>query len=48
MRQRGLSELKARAMLIESFLAEPLDMISDETLREELASTLRQRLGAIA
>lgn len=47
MRQRGLPEIKARALLIESFLAEPLDLISDETLREELASILRQRLGAI-
>ncbi|WP_300528621.1 Fe-S cluster assembly protein SufD [Maricaulis sp.] len=47
MRQRGLSEVKARAMLIESFLAEPLDMISDDVLRDELAAILRQRLGAI-
>ena len=48
MRQRGLSEVKARAMLIESFLAEPLDIISDIALREEVAASLRQRLGEIA
>lgn len=48
MRQRGLSEVKARAMLIESFLGEPLDLISDDTLREELQSLLRKRLGEIA
>lgn len=48
MRQRGLSEKKARAMLIESFLAEPLDLISDESLRETLQNTLRERLGQIS
>lgn len=48
MRQRGLSETKARAMLIESFLAEPLDLISDETLRAELQDLLRERLEQIA
>ncbi|ABI65610.1 MULTISPECIES: Fe-S cluster assembly protein SufD [Maricaulis] len=48
MRQRGLPEVKARALLIESYLAEPLDMISDEALREELKSILRQRLGALS
>lgn len=48
MRQRGLSEIKARAMLIESFLAEPLDIISDEALREEVSDLLRKRLGEIA
>ena len=48
MRQRGLSEIKARAMLIESFLTEPLDLISNEALREEVSGLLRQRLGEIA
>jgi Fe-S cluster assembly protein SufD len=48
MRQRGLSELKARAMLIESFLIEPLDMISDEELRANISSTLRERLDGLA
>lgn len=48
MRQRGLSEVKARAMLIESFLAEPLDIISDEALRDEVSGQLRRRLGEIA
>lgn len=48
MRQRGLSEIKARAMLIESFLAEPLDIISNQTIREEVSDLLRKRLGEIA
>ncbi|MFY0637717.1 Fe-S cluster assembly protein SufD [Maricaulis maris] len=48
MRQRGLPEAKARALLIESYLAEPLDQVSDETLREELKSILRARLGAVS
>jgi Fe-S cluster assembly protein SufD len=48
MRQRGLPEAKARALLIESYLAEPLDMVRDETLRETLKSVLRTRLEALA
>lgn len=48
MRQRGLPEAKARALLIESFLAEPLDGIADETLRETLKSQLRTRLEALS
>jgi len=48
MRQRGLSEVKARALLIESFLAEPLGLISDETLREHVTGLLRDRLERIA
>ncbi|XBQ15553.1 MAG: SufD family Fe-S cluster assembly protein [Oceanicaulis sp.] len=48
MRQRGLSETKARALLTESFLAEPLDRIADETLRETLTARLRARLQEIA
>jgi len=47
MRQRGIPELKARALLIESFLTEPLDGITDEALRGELMTLLRTRLGAI-
>ncbi|OLF73094.1 hypothetical protein AWH62_09110 [Maricaulis sp. W15] len=47
MRQRGLPEAKARALLIESYLAEPLDMVSDEALRDELKVWLRTRLGAL-
>ena len=48
MRQRGLSAPRARALLIESFLAEPLDGIADETLREALKAELRQRLEALS
>ncbi|RKR03040.1 SufB/SufD family protein [Maricaulis maris] len=47
MRQRGLPEAKARALLIESYLAEPLDMVRDEALRDELKVWLRTRLGAL-
>ncbi|MEE2567773.1 Fe-S cluster assembly protein SufD [Hyphobacterium marinum] len=48
MRQRGLPEAKARALLIESFLAEPLDGIADEGLRDELRNLLRQRLEGLS
>ncbi len=48
MRQRGLPEAKARALLIESYVAEPLDRVRDEALRETLKATLRGQLGAIA
>ena len=47
MRQRGIPETKARALLIESFLAEPLVGIADENLRAELLALLRARLGGI-
>ncbi|WP_291842632.1 SufD family Fe-S cluster assembly protein [Maricaulis sp.] len=48
MRQRGLPEAKARALLIESYLAEPLDRVRDEALRDILKATLRGRLEAIS
>ncbi|MEP3073890.1 Fe-S cluster assembly protein SufD [Maricaulis sp.] len=48
MRQRGLPAPKARALLIESFLAEPLDGIADESLRETLKGELRNRLEALS
>ena len=47
MRQRGLPEAKARALLIESFLAEPLDGVRDETLRDELKAMVRDRLEVL-
>lgn len=48
MRQRGLPEARARALLIESFLAEPLDGIADESLRDTLKGELRERLEALS
>ncbi|WP_417496546.1 Fe-S cluster assembly protein SufD [Maricaulis sp.] len=48
MRQRGIPLVQARALLIESYLAEPLDFISDEALREQLRARLRDRLRAIS
>ncbi len=48
MRQRGIPAVRARALLIESFLAEPLDAIADETLREDLKAQLRTRLEALS
>jgi Fe-S cluster assembly protein SufD len=48
MRQRGLPAARARALLIESFLAEPLDGIADETLRDTLKGELRTRLEALS
>lgn len=47
MRQRGLSEASARAMLTRSFLAEPLENLSDETVREALLAQLTARLESL-
>lgn len=48
MRQRGLPEPAARALLTESFLAEPLEAVSDERLREGLLAGLRDVLGGLS
>ncbi len=48
MRQRGIPLVQARALLIESYLAEPLDFITDEPVRDELRLLLQQRLRAIS
>lgn len=48
MRQRGLPEAEARALLVESFLAEPLDALGDEGLREEMLDLLRARLEEVS
>jgi Fe-S cluster assembly protein SufD len=48
MRQRGIPLAQARALLIESFLAEPLESISDEALRDTLRATLQTQLRAIS
>ena len=47
MRQRGIPGPKARALLIESFLAEPLQAVSDEALREEMLVEMREELEAL-
>jgi len=48
MRQRGIPLARARALLIESYLAEPLDFVSDEGMRDDLRARLQQRLRAIS
>ena len=48
MRQRGLSEAQARAVLTESFLAEPLGQIAGEARAEDFAEKLRARLRELA
>ena len=48
MRQRGLPEVKARALLTESFLSEPLDAVADDAVRERLIARLRERLAALS
>jgi Fe-S cluster assembly protein SufD len=45
LRQRGIPESRARALLIESFLAEPLDAVENDAIREGLLAKLRERLG---
>ena len=47
MRQRGLPDAIARALLTESFLAEPVDRLDDEDLREVLSVQLKSRLEAL-
>jgi Fe-S cluster assembly protein SufD len=40
LRARGVPEVKARAMLVEAFLAEALDEVADETVRAALAERI--------
>jgi Fe-S cluster assembly protein SufD len=44
MRARGIPLAEARRLLIESFIAEALDKIEDESVREALAATTARRL----
>ena len=48
MRQRGLSEAGARALLTQSFLAEPLERLSDETVRDALMARLQTALEGVS
>ena len=47
MRQRGISEPRARALLTESFLAEPLEMVEDDETRDRLIENVREALYAL-
>ena len=40
MQQRGISKQKARQLLVNAFMKEVLDTISDETLREQLLNSI--------
>jgi Fe-S cluster assembly protein SufD len=44
MRQRGMTETQARAVLTESFLAEPLDRLADEGLKTRWMDMVRGAL----
>ncbi|MEO0696554.1 MAG: Fe-S cluster assembly protein SufD [Pseudomonadota bacterium] len=48
MRQRGLDENEARALLIEAFLGEVVDEIEDERIQEIFRSTIDARLRALS
>ncbi|MGP1273809.1 MAG: SufB/SufD family protein [Caulobacterales bacterium] len=48
MRQRGLTETRARAVLTRSFLAEPLDAVSNDALHERLLGKLDAALEAVS
>ena len=48
MRQRGLTEPRARALLTRSFLAEPLEAVEDETVRDALLDRLDAALEAVS
>jgi Fe-S cluster assembly protein SufD len=45
LRARGIPETEARALLVEAFLGEALDMIGDEALRVPAAEMVRKWLG---
>ena len=46
MRQRGLSENEARALLVEAFVAETLELATEGVLKNDLIGRVRQWLGA--
>lgn len=48
MRQRGMTEAEARALLTESFLAEPLEAMTDNVRRDDFLAKLRTGLEALA
>lgn len=48
MRQRGLSEARARALLTQSFLAEPLERLADEAVRDALMARLQTALEGVS
>ena len=48
MRQRGLPEAQARAILIRSFISEPLDRIRDPKIRDSLLEDLAKDLEALS
>ncbi len=47
MRQRGLDEVTARAMLTRSFLAEPIEKLNHDGLRDALLDRLSDRLESV-
>lgn len=46
MRQRGLSENEARALLVEAFVAEALELVAEGVLKNDLVGRVRHWLGA--
>lgn len=48
MRQRGLSETQARALLIEAFVGEALENVSDEKIRAALSQRVASWLGDLS
>ncbi|MBO4666424.1 MAG: SufD family Fe-S cluster assembly protein, partial [Paludibacteraceae bacterium] len=40
MQQRGISKQKARQLLVNAFMKEVLDSISDSTIRDQLLNTI--------
>lgn len=48
MRQRGMSEAQARALLTESFLAEPLDRVAHDETKARWVDLIRAALGRAA
>ena len=48
MRQRGLSEQEARALLVEAFVAEALELAGEGVLKDDLIERVREWLGDAA
>ena len=46
MRQRGVSEAQARAMLVQAFLSEVIEQIQDEKIRQQFETLVGDWMGA--
>jgi Fe-S cluster assembly protein SufD len=45
LKSRGIPEMEARAMLVEAFVAEAIEMVENESVREALMGLVQERMG---